>query len=96
MFTFAKQILIIKNIKIMDNEIKKPENPQAYPTLFYNEVTGQINGHDDGMKLRDYFANSAMQGELSGQYNGRNWANEKDLAQRSYLIADAMLKQREL
>ena len=71
------------------NENKKPENPFAFPN-----TDGQ-SFCNDGMTLRDYFANSAMQGELSGQYSGNNWANEKDLAQRAYLIADAMLKQRE-
>ena len=45
--------------------------------------------------LRDKFAMEAMNGELASQgYDGMNWANEIDLAQRAYLLADAMIKAR--
>ena len=51
---------------------------------------------DDSLSLRDKFAIAAMNGELAAQnfVTGENWANEKDLAQRAYLVADAMIKER--
>lgn len=48
----------------------------------------------DGMSLRDYFAAKAMQGMCSGEI----WPYVQDLpeiASRAYLLADAMLAQRE-
>jgi len=82
----------------MDTE-NKPNNPTAFPTLFYNQTTGEPSGHDAGMTLRDYFANSAMQGIISANTeafaNGMG-INFKNLAIESYEIDDAMLKQREL
>jgi hypothetical protein len=48
----------------------------------------------EGMTLRDYFAAKAMQGLLSRI--GHDKINVHDvLAQRTYQIADAMLKARE-
>lgn len=46
--------------------------------------------------LRDKFAMEAMNGELSSQggVDGCVWANEIDLAERAYLVADAMIKAR--
>lgn len=44
--------------------------------------------------LRDKFAMAAMQGELAGQCEGCSWANEQNLAARSYEVADAMMKER--
>jgi hypothetical protein len=65
----------------MSTEEKKPENPSAFPSD-YNS--------DDGMTLRDYFANSAMQG-----LNPMEWSDYKILAKNAYEVADAMLKQRQ-
>lgn len=48
--------------------------------------------YTQGMELRDYFANSAMNGIVS-----ENPTKTIDyIARRSYEITDAMLKQREL
>lgn len=46
--------------------------------------------------LRDKFAMEAMNGELASQggVDGCVWANEIDLAERAYLVADAMIKAR--
>lgn len=46
--------------------------------------------------LRDKFAMEAMNGELSSQggVDGCVWANEVELAERAYLVADAMIKAR--
>ena len=71
-------------------EIKKPENPSAFPREDYqgdNYKMGQ-----SGMTLRDYFAAKAMQYFISA--NNGNFS-ENDASQIFY-IADAMLKQREL
>lgn len=43
----------------------------------------------EGMTLRDYFAAKAMQGILAG-----NSTKVHEIAQASYTVADAMLKER--
>lgn len=49
---------------------------------------------DDGMTLRDYFAAKAMQGRLAS-FDMQLLADDLPaLAESSYLIADAMLKER--
>lgn len=80
-------------------ENKKPRNPNAFPTPMetgyeYNK-DGQTIGNQEGMTLRDYFANSAMQGSLSSGKIKEGISNDK-LAKHFYNLADAMLKQREL
>ena len=61
-------------------------NPPAFPIHWEN--------HHQGMSLRDYFAAKAMQGLLARIGNDK--LNVHDvLAQRTYQIADAMLKARE-
>lgn len=86
----------------MKNEEKKPRNPNAFPTppetaYEYNEH-GQTTGNQDGMTLRDYFAAKAMQGFLSNNsiVDDVNSEAIEWTAARSYLIAEAMLKAREL
>lgn len=69
----------------MESENKKPSNPNAFPNDY---------NFDDGMTLRDYFANSAMQGILSN--NLPHFGQPEFYAEVVYQIADAMLKQREL
>ena len=66
---------------------EKPNNPSAF-----------ANSWNEGMTLRDYFANSAMQGMISNHsmYDVITENSSKTLALESYMIADAMLKQREL
>lgn len=73
----------------------------AFPTLFYNNQSGQPCGHDSGMTLRDYFANSAMQAliqkiELSQDQLLYSDEIHSFVPVLSYQIADEMLKQREL
>lgn len=76
---------------------EKPENPQAFPS-----------GKDDywreqGMTLRDYFAGKiagALATGCSGMLSGEFSAYAKGdcnavIAERSYSLADAMLKARE-
>lgn len=70
----------------MSTEIK-PKNTYAF--AFANDFEIQ-----EGMTLRDYFANSAMLGCLSSPLLSTKDMNE--IAKTSYQLADAMLKQREL
>lgn len=65
----------------------KPKNPNAFP-LEYKDGDFQ-----SGMTLRDYFAAKAMQAAMTGE-GYRVYSTPEDLAQLSYLMADAMLKQR--
>lgn len=69
----------------------KPSNPQAFPSDY--ETTY------NGMTLRDYFANSAMKEHMSRAYEGNTKHiafDEYDvIAEYSYKMADAMLKERE-
>jgi hypothetical protein len=67
----------------------KPNNPHAFPM-----ISAQGEYSQEGMTLRDYFANSAMQGILSN--NELKSLNPNYYVETAYQIADAMLKQREL
>lgn len=72
------------------------ENPNAFSSTDLQTV------HFNGVTLRDYFANSAMQGLISNTEWMKVYKNEKYLMQLNiasevaYKYADAMLKQREL
>ena len=58
---------------------------------------GKQHLSQEGMALRDYFAAKAMQGLLSNDQCkpfGMS-ASETDIAERSYLMADEMLRARE-
>jgi arginase family enzyme len=78
-------------------ETNKPNNPSAF--AFGTESEMQY-----GMTLRDYFANSAMQANLTSpelmEVVSIKQIEDKTafdaIARVSYQIADAMLKQREL
>jgi len=74
----------------------KPNNPrmQLFDGVYASDAYKEI----DFVTLRDYFANSAMQGMLSNpsMFDVLN-GNANEIASKlSYEIADAMLKQREL
>jgi len=78
-------------------ETKKPINPSAFPYVDEGRNTAE-----EGMTLRDYFANSAMQGFISNtiyseMFSGNNGLPVPEfISETAYGIADAMLKQREL
>ena len=74
---------------------------KAYPSNGFYEKTG---GNEQprklepimGMDLRDYFAAKALQGDISRYENKDNpeyWTTEA-VAERSYAMADAMMKAR--
>lgn len=78
------------------------KNPYAFACTNENEI-------QEGMTLRDYFANSAMNAiitntttmqEITKTWNSMNKNNrldfEEGIAKLSFNYADAMLKQREL
>ncbi len=84
---------------------KKPHNPDAFPnqTIDWRESSIQCRtvyeSQENGMTLRDYFANSAMQiATPPSIYVGEKETEKsfEDFAIYCYKIADAMLKQREL
>lgn len=66
----------------------KLKNPDAFP------CDNKSEGYS-GMTLRDYFAAKAMQSVMTGE-GYRMYHTPEDMAQLSYLMADAMLKQRGL
>jgi hypothetical protein len=65
-------------------------NPPAFPAL--NEV-GLEKAY--GMTLRDYFAAKAMQGQINNPLPIGSDETHRLIAERSYRMADAMLKARE-
>lgn len=84
----------------MDTE-NKPNNPSAFPFVDRSESQNNLMAFDAGMTLRDYFANSAMQGLLSNECEIQRAVKKSPdvnsvIASISYSLADAMLKQREL
>ena len=78
-------------------ENTKPNNPPAFAMGYCNE---QSNLSQEGMTLRDYFANSAMQGICADGHTFWDSSSIQgdpiNIARLSFQIADAMLKQREL
>jgi hypothetical protein len=78
---------------------KTLNNPNAFP-IALKDNSNPFHRDASGMSLRDYFAAKAMQGVMS------TYSDETELehialesihiAEMSYAIADAMLKQREL
>ena len=84
---------IIKNME----KNKKPQNLNAFPTRTeYEDPTNPIYS---GMTLRDYFAAKAMQSLIvnAEKWNYSSYSNiPKSVAKDSFILADEMLKQREL
>jgi hypothetical protein len=77
---------------------KKPKNPSAFPPSdFALKQENESYYYEKGMTLRDYFANSAMQGIcVNAGRNSHDFSNIEKIVETAYKIADAMLKQREL
>ncbi len=69
---------------------EKPSNPFAYP------VTDGTTFVNDGMTLRDHFAGLALSGIMASGHAIPNVQTQfNNIAEDSYRLADAMLKQRE-
>ena len=73
--------------------MSKENGGPAFPYEFGGAYRNQPKS---GMTLRDYFAAKAMQGAISSLINGEpaNSGTDAALAKASYMIADAMLKER--
>ena len=67
------------------------KNKYAFPSTWENE-TGKLCD-DQGMTLRDYFAAKALQGMLA---ETSLKATVEEFANKSYELADAMMKAREV
>jgi len=84
------------------SETKKPNNPSAFA---FGYGTDNYSDIQLGMTLRDYFAAKAMQGFISDREmymammmdrKTSGLSPDDYIANQSYNLADAMLKQREL
>lgn len=77
----------------MSNNIKAFPGKRSLETSFGNMVV-----HDGGMDLRDYFAAKALPQIINQwariDYNEMNQADADNIAEQSYAIADAMMKER--
>ncbi len=75
------------------------DNPQAFPSVIkqQTEYGDEYDVVQGGMTLRDYFAGQALIGTLSAMKTTNGKTEEemiKDFTGLSYVIADAMLKER--
>jgi len=88
-------------------ESNKPKDSQAFPLEYeeYNSVGLLAKRQEFGMTLRDYFAAKAMQGTFSNpeatEYMSKSYGKDlptafERIADKSYRMAEAMLKRREL
>lgn len=76
----------------MSNKIK--DGGRAFPSTRESRVEGLlVKTHFPGMTLRDYFAASALQGEIG--YSGVEGVVPELTASRCYEMADAMIAERE-
>jgi flagellar biosynthesis protein FlhB len=64
---------------------------KAYPYMHKHPTSGQTT-ISEGMDLRDYFAGQALEGLLASEVID----NMDTFVTRSYLLADLMMKQREV
>ena len=75
----------------------KTTGGSAFPTQDSTELNGRCAVYaESGMTLRDYFAAKAIVGLLVPNPDGSEWRDMNALAARAYIIADAMLAERNL
>ena len=69
----------------------------AFPRQPHRLANGMLEGNNEGMTLRDYFAAKAMQGLIASPRGTPNGADATDTyyAEMAYIMADAMLAERE-
>ena len=72
----------------MNKDNSGPAFPETH-VISHGDAPGWMGR--TGMTLRDYFAASAMHGQIGNQTRREDLA---DLAERSYLAADALLAER--
>jgi hypothetical protein len=66
---------------------------KAYPFIHKHPTTGNTK-LEEGMDLRDYFAAEAM--KCMGELRTKPYSNLDSTAETAYMMADAMLKAREV
>ena len=71
----------------MNHTTEKEMNP-AFPV-------STDNYHYEGMTLRDYFAAKAMEGHVAARHGDYELFKPEGVAAWAYVMADAMLKERE-
>lgn len=64
----------------------------AFPRQPHRLANGMLEGNNEGMTLRDYFAAKAMQGMLTDDYRTSDFGM---YAEDAYRMADAMIVERE-
>ena len=69
-------------------------NPPAFPLPAHTYPNGEFNHREDGMSLRDYMAAKAMQGQINNPLPIGSDETHRLIAERSYRMADAMLRAR--
>ncbi len=67
----------------------------AFPTKNYQSVVPVSTGYSEGISVRDYFAAKAMQGLIEATVGPETVWTPDELAESAYILADAMLSQRE-
>lgn len=75
----------------------KNDGGPAFP-LSYTQQYGKDEGRQEvygGMTLRDYFAGQALNGFLACTQQGEKIRDFSKVAQEMYLLADAMIAERE-
>lgn len=80
-----------------DRVIRKDGGP-AFPQQEFQKIGDVAEGKSvGGMSLRDYFAAAALQGALAGRNAAIKTAieNAGEVSKQCFLLADAMLKERE-
>jgi len=80
-----KFLTLPNKLKNMSKEI---DNPPAFP------IRDDLGVANEGMTLRDYFAAKALQAYGGGEYTGQSGMPHEKIAEWSYGMADAMLKER--
>ena len=76
--------------------MSKPENPLVFPfeeTIRYHDKQDSHKYHE-GMSLRDYFAGQFVAG-YSRKWEKIHDSSFNEIAEQAYMVADAMLKERE-
>lgn len=82
-----------------------PSDFPAFPVPSYVNVAGETHDVEfQGMTLRDYFAAAALQGLCAGfsSHDNDDWPRDDEpegyevTASHAYLLADAMLKARDV
>lgn len=73
---------------------EKENGGAAFPSSYATPSGPQAYDDNHGMTLRDYFAAAAMQGYIAG--GAPSDATYRDIADKAYRAADAMIGERKI